>query len=125
MEFVEVIKQKERMCEGLCYDCPLSSRNNGTLLVCKELIKNYPEEAEEIIMKWAKEHPIKTNRQVFMEVMQEKFGDILNPNKLHNMLDNYCCVLFNGDCDGNCKTCDQNKFWDKEYEEVTKDASSN
>jgi hypothetical protein len=127
MEFVEVMKHKQRMCRtiGACKYCPLSSSNNRTSVICGDVIKEYPERAEEIIIKWAKEHTAKTNKQVFIEIMQEKFGDIFNPNKLYSMLDNYCCVLFNRDCDGNCKTCDQNKFWDKEYEEVNKDESGN
>ena len=124
MEFVEVMKTERRMCRtiGMCKYCPLSSSNNGTSIICGDVIKDRPERAEEIITKWAKEHPAKTNRQIFIEIMQEKFGDAFNPNKLQVILEEHGCTLFNENCDGNCKTCDQYYFWDKEYEEVEKDA---
>ena len=69
MEFVEVIKAKERMHKAAkaCARCPLGRTNNGTGLFCDEFIKTYPEKAEELIMKWTKEHPIKTNGDHFLD----------------------------------------------------------
>lgn len=52
MEFVEVMKQRNRMCDTRnCVDCPLSLDDNGIKVRCSQLIKRYPEKAEEIIMK--------------------------------------------------------------------------
>lgn len=126
MEFVEVIKQKGRMCNSTkeCTNCPLSINNNGKDIRCGMFMITYPEKTEEIIMKWAEKHPIKINREVFTEIMQEKFGDAFNLNKLQVVLEENGCTLFNGNCDGNCKTCDQYNFWDYEYKEVEKDADS-
>ena len=58
-EFQEVMKQRKRMC-GIfnCADCPLSHNNNGISGVfCNEFIRDYPAEAEAVIMKWAAKHP--------------------------------------------------------------------
>lgn len=64
----------------------------------------YPEEAEKIIMNWAKEHPVKTNADKFKEVFGVE-------------VDNY------GSCNGikcqkeyiDCRNCECNEFWSKEY----------
>lgn len=58
-EFQEVMKQRKRMCEIFdCTDCPLSHNNNGISGVfCNEFIRDYPAEAEAVIMKWAAENP--------------------------------------------------------------------
>lgn len=129
MEFVEVMKIKERICDYYdrtrCMECLLGKANNGKRVGCPIFITKYPEEAQKIMMKWAEEHPVKTNRQVFIEAMHEKFGDAFNPNKLQVVLEGNGCTLFNGDCDGNCKTCDQYNFWNYEYKEVEKDAIGN
>ena len=74
-EFKEVMKNKNRMCDALrCYDCLLSSDNNGSGVACDTFANCHPEEAQEIIMKWAEEHPIKTNADKFKEVMSKTFG---------------------------------------------------
>ena len=120
MEFAEGMKQLGRMCNGHCADCPLAYSNNGTGFYCESFIKNYPETAEKLIIKWAEEHPVKTNRDVFIEAIQEKFGDKLNKNYLSAMLDEHGCELFSGvDCIGttSCKDCKLYKFWDEEYKE--------
>lgn len=127
MEFVEVMKHRKRMCNSIraCQYCPLYSGNNGISVICHDIIITHPEEAEKIIMKWAEEHPIKTNRQVFEEVLKEKFGDTFDMPRLMGRLNT--CNIYSEKCpvNDNCKTCDQKKFWDKEYKEVEKDAVSN
>ncbi len=102
-------------CNGVkCTICPLKPicRKENIFLDIYDVI--------EFVEKWAKEHPAKTNREVFMEAMQEKFGDALDLDILNGMLDEQGCNLINGEChsSGSCKTCDQSKFWDKEYQEV-------
>lgn len=70
MEFIEAMKIKKRMCEDDiidCIDCPLSDSNNKTKETCSNFIMLHPEEAEEIIKKWAEEHPQKTLLQDFLE----------------------------------------------------------
>lgn len=65
--FVEVVKARERMCKksGGCANCELKILSG---YICGlDILKN-PEQAQEIIMKWAKEHPVKTNADKFKEV---------------------------------------------------------
>lgn len=70
MEFVKAMKIKERMCEdniSACIDCPFTPENNGIGDSCDDFITLYPEKAEKILIKWAKEHPQKTILQDFLE----------------------------------------------------------
>lgn len=70
MKFIEAMKIKKRMCEddiGDCIDCPLSDCNNATKETCDNFMMLYPEGAEEILTKWAEEHPQKTILQDFLE----------------------------------------------------------
>lgn len=112
-EFAEVMKQKARMCDynyhkAGCVSCPLSGHNNSLSKSCGVLFKDHPKQAEEIIMQWVKEHPIKTNKDKFEEV----FGKL---NEL-NMTTAYDCVGIA--CNGrNCVTCEDNGFWNREYKE--------
>lgn len=108
-EFVEVMQQKKRMCEALkpdCSSCGLCSDNNNYHIGCNKFILDYYEQSEEIIMKWAKENPVKTNADKFKEV----FG--VEPNE------NTCPYTIEK-CDGkHCShLCDKYDFWNKEYKE--------
>lgn len=97
MEFQDFAKQRRRMCEyysmGGCYHdkksdiCPICAVQDST---CGVFCLRHPKEAEEIVSKWAAEHPVMTNRQKFKEV-------------------------FGVDADGGPFTC----FWDQEYKEPT------
>ncbi len=72
MEFKELMKHRKRMCEsvkkdGHCPRCPIGSCNNGKGELCDTFIIEYPSEAEQIIIKWAAEHPEKTIMDDFFE----------------------------------------------------------
>jgi len=78
MKDFNYLKEKRRMldslgrtgrgCDGVqCKECPLGSSNNEHGCRCKEYETKYPEEATEIIRKWAEEHPQKTLLQDFLE----------------------------------------------------------
>lgn len=58
-EFVDVVKQKARMCRVInnCTVCGLSNNNNSKGLNCSVLMMEHPEEADKIIMEWAAAHP--------------------------------------------------------------------
>ena len=58
-----------------CDNCPINKVKDKAV-VCRywTLIKN-PEKAEEIVMKWVTEHPIKTNGTKFKEVFGYRFAD--------------------------------------------------
>lgn len=71
-EFHEVAKIYDRLCESYdeCYKCPMfRNRDRNDSIACRYwiLIVN-PKTAEEVILHWGKEHPIKTNGMKFREV---------------------------------------------------------
>lgn len=109
-EFIEIMKQRERMCEIFiehCSKCPIGAGNNGIHCACNVFLGEHPQEAEEIIMQWAKENPVKTNADVFREV----FG--LDIAKNHHS----CLGIKCPDEQITCYGCAYDEFWDKEYKE--------
>lgn len=69
-EYTTVMREYNRMCNSDmgCDNCQVSASNNGTGASCYQFIRKSPEKAERIIMQWASEHPIMTNRRKFSEV---------------------------------------------------------
>ena len=69
-EFKTVMREFQRLCyERKCGLCPVGNRVfNERESYCCVWVKDHPEEAERIIMQWAAEHPLKTNRDKFKEV---------------------------------------------------------
>lgn len=68
-EYREVTKQFNRMCESYgdtCENCLL--QNPRGILTCWRWCFEEPVKAEKIIMDWAKENPVVTNRDKFKEV---------------------------------------------------------
>lgn len=55
-----------RMCKSYdrCKNCPLGFKNAA----CGEAMWNNPDKANEIILKWCEEHPIKTRQSEFLEM---------------------------------------------------------
>ena len=108
-EFIEVMKQKKRMCETLnCRSCSLSSDNNNCNVGCTKFILKYYEQSEKIIMNWAKEHPAKTNADKFKEV----FGVEINAS---GGIVSSCTGI---KCpDSSCDNCKYKDFWQQEYKE--------
>lgn len=108
-DFVEVMKIRDRMCESIerCHDCPINTFKNGKAISCESFSKKYPEQAQEILLKWNKEHPIKTNADKFEEV----FG--------HKVDNNECPLIGNSECFHNksCSGCPNKDFWKKRYKE--------
>lgn len=76
-EFVKVAKEYRRMCNSYlsCGNCPLDVNVRSSQL-CKHDVLLDPEESERIIMKWAAEHPIKTNGMKFREVFGQQFEQL-------------------------------------------------
>ena len=71
-EFQKVLSEFRRLCEGRrCDSCPILEKvYKAKENYCFAWVTNHSEEAELIIMKWAEENPIKTNRMKF----EETFG---------------------------------------------------
>lgn len=110
-EFVEVMNQRKRICESmdkLCKNCPLSIRNNGGVFACETFLLKRYEQAEKIIMDWAKEHPIVTNKDKFREVFGFKPSDYINCP----MKNGYECLQHRV-----CEDCKYENFWNQEYKE--------
>lgn len=78
-EFQTIIKERERMCNAhgnKCDGCPLSRIRRKSETLCVLFMIRDPKEAEEIIMKWAAEHPLVTNGAKFEEIFGVQFWDI-------------------------------------------------
>ena len=78
-EFAKVVTEKNRMCEAhneYCYGCPLDAETRGTDIPCPEFLEKSPDEAEQIIMQWAAEHPLVTNGAKFEEIFGYPFWAI-------------------------------------------------
>lgn len=107
----------ERMCNSTsCGDCPLRKVKNSACLISliKECeVEKVADQLEEVLRKWAEEHPLKTYKDVFLEKL---------PNARINKKDSIPAVcrkmVFGGflnDCIDNgdkCKEC-----WNKPYKE--------
>ena len=59
-----------RMCKKHkeCRGCPLSVDVNGMNIACLDLVKEYTNKANEIILNWCEEHPIKTRQSEFLKM---------------------------------------------------------
>lgn len=81
-EFHTVMKEKRRMCKriGDCSKCPISFLNNKSSF-CTTFMSESPEDAERIIMQWASEHPIMTNRRKFTEVFGFNIATMFEVNR--------------------------------------------
>lgn len=76
MDVPTFFKEYDRMCHyhrnGCdCGDCPLIKAIEDRHGTCLELCKRYPEKSVAIVEQWAKEHPAKTYKRIFLE----KFPD--------------------------------------------------
>ena len=56
-----------RMCRAYidCKGCPLKEHQP---FVCNEMIRKYPDKANEIILNWCKEHPVETRQDRFLKI---------------------------------------------------------
>ena len=109
------IEDFARMCEKVgikCHECPLTLKNNGKRVFCLVFIRKFPNEANEIILKWGKEHPVKTRQEKFLEMFPN--ADVnargvleICPFKLEKEVK--CRSEY-------CEECRQN-YWSEEVEE--------
>ena len=51
-----------------CDNCPMCATRNGINLSCDDLLIKNPDKANEIIIKWCEEHPIKTRQDEFLKM---------------------------------------------------------
>lgn len=69
LSYQEAAKIKQRICNSyICANCPLNGENNGLPKGCIYAFVQNPKETEEILKQWVIDHPVKTNRDKFIEV---------------------------------------------------------
>lgn len=113
-----------RICNNIseCNDCPLGTKKNGEGIACSYLMRKTPDKANEIILKWIKEHPVKTRQDKFLEMFPnaqissdgviEIMPCAIEKNK--HITSNSSCTVAHGF--NNCDEC-RKKFWLAEVEE--------
>lgn len=98
-------KQKYKVCELNCLDCPLSIRNNGIGVLCESLEMFYPEKAIAIVQKWSDKHPPKTYLSELLKIFPNTpLGD---DGTLNSLCPFELGLTSIDDCrkDGNCVKC--------------------
>ena len=117
MNAIDYLKEKGRMtkdCTIHCDDCPFYYDNNGTENDCTNFDSLYPEQAIEIVEKWAKENPVKTYLSVLLEklpkaVLDENGTPAICP---HNLFGGKQWDKCKSSTFGGCEIC-----WNREYKE--------
>lgn len=116
MDAEKYLKERGRMtneCNAYsCKDCKLGLCYNRHELTCTELEHRYPEEAVAIVEQWAKEHPVRTYKDVFLE----KFPDA---ERQKNGIPYPCIIHYFGRKvrPGDCESCSCTYCWNREVEE--------
>lgn len=86
-----------RMCKFYddCKICPLGCNNNRKGISCDYIVRAYPDKANEIILKWCKEHPVETRQDKFLEMFP-------NAQKLNTGILSICPKIVDETLDINC-----------------------
>lgn len=87
-----------RMCKYFdddCQECPVFYKQTETGLSCEEFIRNCPDKANEIILKWCEEHPIKTRQSELLKCFP-------NAQKLNTGILRICPKIVDETLDINC-----------------------
>lgn len=118
MEFKEAIKIRRRMCNYYvdCDGCPLKGFPDS----CTDGIFEVKtaDQYEKILEGWAKEHPVVTNAEKYIEIIKNTFGEDADKTKIRES-----CIgnSLGIECIKDCSEC--LKWWDEEYEEPVKEKS--
>lgn len=105
-----------------CAICPLECDNNSKGINCDYIVRAHPDKANEIIINWRKEHPIKTRQSEFLKMFPNamKDGDVINidpcvvDETLHLASTCWECAKKNNVED--CEECRKN-YWLAEVDE--------
>nr|DAG28566.1 MAG TPA: PP2A A subunit, PP2A C, phosphatase, PP2A, HYDROLASE.8A [Caudoviricetes sp.] len=101
-----------RMCNTneFCSDCPMNESDED----CYDLMRENPDKANEIILKWCKEHPVKTRQSEFLKMFP-------NVVFINDEVINICPDIIDSQYGADCTrlTCDEcrKKYWLAEAEE--------
>lgn len=89
---------KNNVCGERCSDvtCPIEKVCDGRYSWCYLFIKNYPDDAIEIVQKWSDEHPQETKSDEFLKLHPNAFRvDDNNGNTFVNICPKYIDMAFN------------------------------
>ena len=113
-----------RMCKFYddCQECPIFDNQIETCLGFEEFIRNYPDKANEIILKWCEEHPAKTRQSEFLkmfpnaQISSDGVIEIMPCaiEKNEYITSNSSCTVAHGF--NNCDEC-REKYWLAEVDE--------
>ncbi len=96
-----------------CDNCPMCATRNGINLSCDDLLIKNPDKANEIILKWCEEHPIKTRQDKFLKM----FPNAPLVDEVINICPNIIDIQYNVDCDEfSCEQC-KKSYWLAEVDE--------
>lgn len=115
MDAVKFVKTLGRMCDAECIKCEFWKRRSRWES-CNAWQKNHPEEAVEIVEKWAKEHPAKTRQSEFLKMFPD--APIYPDTGLVRVSPCQVVRALCGNCPTgtNCIKC-RKKFWLAEVED--------
>ena len=77
-----------RMCNSYngCNRCQLYHRNNKMNIECDDFITENPDKANEIILNWCEEHPVKTRQSEFLKMFpnaEKLSNNVVNVSPCH------------------------------------------
>lgn len=82
-----------RMCKSFeqdCRDCPLFTPNDGRS--CRQVMEDTPNKANEIILNWCEEHPVKTRQSELLKMFPNAKVDS------NGVIDIAPCTVEKGGC---------------------------
>lgn len=99
-----------------CTSCMLSCYNNGLEIMCGVFEGEYPDLATETVRKWSEAHPLISNADKFIEIVEDTFG--ITFDKEDFIAECPLGQLFKDECpknSGGCSKCKE--WWAEEYKE--------
>lgn len=110
-----------RLCRHFdCINCPLYDNSNELSEYCRDRIMQDTDEANEIILNWCKEHPVKTRQDKFLKMFPNATIDDKNILSVYPCdIDRRLSELIDGksECDNytDCYDC-KKSYWLAEVE---------
>lgn len=108
--------QEHRSHTGNCEDCPLDGHKIGAS--CIYLMRNEPDKANEIILKWCEEHPAETRQSKIQKIIPaitldvgEEYVDICPKDIDTDFISNKLCDNY-----AECSDC-KREYWLAEVDE--------
>lgn len=121
MDAVEFLKKLKRMCDKNrdacrweCYACEIFVKKAEKAISCSSFIKEYPEEAINIVGKWSVEHLEKTRQSEFLKAFPNALVD---ENGVPIMMPCHVDCSAGKRCNSytNCDAC-KKEYWAAEVE---------